>query len=566
MKNYQLYTELDILEKEIEEQEFILTAEEEEALKEITQLKEDIKGIDVMKGFGEVALKGVEDYINTFIDTSEIMDDLKTPGAAIVDNKTIGRHVTANPDDTNRTRKMYAAEKSPYPAGSKQDYSQLSEYTQKRIKMYEQAYHDRTKTVIPHHHTQKDNVNNDITLAGLKSYQFGPTVPIYTSEQYKQMYNEAGQRDNIANWIRDKNFTKYRSEAYRDFGFSSPSEFGKWIDDNHLSIHETPNGMYLVPEDVHNAERHKGEVSVIKEYLEGKTSKENMDQYERKEKVRGLVYDGVVRVGRITSSAAMVIVKTFAQKASSIIVTEVYKEFKVKTEITFGERIKRIVLKCIERFKKELKEIKDLIVKQLKGSALNEILTLINDVLISYLSKTIKNIFKVIRQMIGSIIQAFKILISKEYSWSDKFYEASKILSAGLVAVLGYSLNTILEQLFQKIPVINAAASFLADMFSGLFACILSALVLQLFDSYKQKLILSDKQLQLQLQNNKFMEIEVNIAGLDTLKTNAHVIKTALLIDEQIAMMRTLGGQIDSEIDKSTIIIEQIRAKRKNLN
>lgn len=567
MEEQRIIEELNLLEQEIEEQEIELTKEEEKSMQEILKLKNEIKGVDVMKGFGQVALRGVEDYINSFIDTSEIIDDLKTPGAMVVDSRTIGRQATVDPNDTDRHRKMFAAEKSPYPNGAKKDFSNLNERTQKKIRKYEKAYRDRTKTVVPHHHTnKKDNIENDITLSGLYSYRFGPTVPIYTPEQYKEMYEAAGKPDNISTWIRKVNFDRFYTEASRIFGFSSGTSMETWAKENHLSIHETPNGMYLIPEDVHNAERHLGEASKIHAYLDGKISKEDMNKFEQKEKIMCKVHDGAIRIGRVTAGAAMSTVKIFVQKASSIIVTEVYFEFKKETEESLGERIKRIILSCIDRFKKELKDIKKLITQQLAGNALTEVLTLINDLLISYLTKTIKNIFKVIRQMMGSIIQTFKILVSKEYSWSEKFYEASKILSAGLVAVLGYSLNTLLEQLFAKIPVLNTAASVLADLFSGLIACILSAIVLSLFDSYKQQLILSDKTLQLELQTNRLLAVKINLGGLDAIKTETKVIKNAILIGTQVEIMESLGYQTDENIDSSTELLKQIAEKRKHLN
>ena len=126
--------------------------------------------------------------------------------------------------------------------------------------------------------------------------------------------------------------------------------------------------------------------------------------------------------------------------------------------------------------------------------------------------------------MLSSIKNAFKIITSKESSWEDRVFEASKVLSAGIVRIIGFSLNELIEKGLMSIGI--PFASFIAECLSGLFSGIMSALVLMLFDHTKSSIQTSDKQLQLALLKSRSITIDVARIEISTIKMEEKMFET----------------------------------------
>lgn len=561
---------LDALLDEIEDMKIELSKEEEEALGEIAKLKGSIKEHDILKDFGEAAKQGVQDYLNSFMDTSEIVNDLKNPSA--IRNRNGSEVKVKQPNVPVRT--LDDAKTSPYSKDAKRDNSGMSDKGRRRLAYYEEAYKQRTKTLSDHSNDLsalgkagvKPLESNQIALAGIESFQFGPKVDLYTPEEYKAMYIKAGSPESPSNFIRNANFDKFYSEKYSEFGFANKTQFENWCNDNKFSIHETPDGMYLVPRDVHATESHTGEVSVLQKYLTGKLTKEELAKFEKETRIAKVKYETATRVARTGKAMAMGSVKILIQQISSIVVTETYFVFtdKEQKETPFGDRMKLLVHNCASKMKEQ---VKPTLLKMADGAVGNigtEILTALND----FVFKTAKNIIKVIRAMIGSIIRALKVLFGKEHTWQEKVFEALKILSAGLVAALGFSLNELLADLLTGtgFPPLVTAAPFIADVLSGLLASLLSAIVLMLFDSYKDSIDARSAEAKMALMDLQVSGYQVAIAGLEQAKTRVVVAKTATFVGEKMAEMS--GDAAASEKNLSSIkeTINVLRGKLPETN
>lgn len=548
-KNIFMDDRLNAILDEIEDMKIELSEEEEKTLAEISKIQGSIKEHDILKDFGEAAQKGVSDYLNSFIDTSEIVSDLKNPGSVRRrDPSTVKfRNPSADPDNPNPTRTLEEAKKSPYSANAKRDNSAMSDKGRKRLEYYEEAYKQRLKTMSDHSDPvvkMSGVTSNQTALAGNESFKFGPTVDLYTPEEYKTMYDAAGKPDNPSVFIRQKNFTKFYSEKYKEFGFKSAGQFKEWVSDNKFTIHETPNGMYLVPTDVHASESHSGEVSMLQKYVTGKISKEDLAKFERETRIATVKYETAVRAQRAGKAVAFGAVKVLVQQVSSIIVTETYFAFSKKDEeISFSDRMKNLVHNCAEKIKTSIKPTLKKMGASAAGSVGMEILNVIND----FLLKTAKNIMKVIRAMIGSIIRALKVLFGKEHTWQEKVFEALKILSAGIVAAFGFSLNEFISDLLAGtgIPPLVVAAPFIGDVMSGLLASILSAIVLMLFDSYKDSLETRDAKNRIAAMEIRVTGYHIAIAGLEQLQTAAVVGQTTELVRGQVEKMIEDANAID---------------------
>ena len=72
-----------------------------------------------------------------------------------------------------------------------------------------------------------------------------------------------GLIDNKATWIRERNFDKFDEALVKEYGFKSKAEARAWRKSNHLTIHESADGMILVPTDVHDRASHSGYCSQI---------------------------------------------------------------------------------------------------------------------------------------------------------------------------------------------------------------------------------------------------------------------------------------------------------------
>ena len=534
---------------ELEDMKIELSDEEEKALEEISRLKESIKDHDLLKDFGDAALQGVQDYLNSFIDTSEIVDDLKNPSAIRARNNTDVKFRThsVNPDNPNPTRTLEASKISPYSANAKRDNSGMSEKGRRKLAYYEEAYKQRTKTMSNHTNDMNGDLSrNDIAMAGVESFQFGPKVPLYSSEEYKTMYEKAGQPINTEHFIREKNYDKFDSETYKEFGFSSKSQMTKWRKDNKLTIHETPSGMYLVPTDVHASESHRGEVSLLHKYLRGDMTKEQLNKAEHDVKIAKIKYETSTRVQRTGKAIKMGSAKILVQQFCSIVVTETYFEFKEKSENSFSDRIGNVVKNCGVKMKTQLMPTLMKLIDGAVGNIATEILTALND----FFCKTAKNIFKVIRAMIGSIIRALKVLFSKEYTWQEKVYEAMKILSAGLVAALGFSLNEVIKDALTNtgITPLMVIAPFAADVISGLLASLLSAFVLMLFDSYKDKIQMQNALAKMSLMQMQVTGYNICISHLEAVQATVYTAQTSQIVSSAAMNMAKDAEDIDENL------------------
>ena len=79
-----------------------------------------------------------------------------------------------------------------------------------------------------------------------------------------------------------------------------------------------------------------------------------------------------------------------------------------------------------------------------KSNVIAEIFTALND----FVFNTFKNTLRIIRKMWGSIKSAFKIIFKsdKSVSFGERLYEATKVLTAGVVALLGFGLNELIDK------------------------------------------------------------------------------------------------------------------------
>jgi hypothetical protein len=475
-----------------------LSAEEEKVFEEILELEKGNDGkTDFMKELLEAAKKGTMQYLDSMTDTGDTFNHMKDNSSKLDDVEIMKSNHPTDPEVANsmQSRTMDEARLNPFDRNAE---SSTTGMTPKGVKILEkevEAYKQRTKSVTKL--TSKENpIHTSIesenleSLSGLRSFRIGSPIPPYPLEEIKTLYDQKVASDGefynqtqVSDWVRKEvNFPKVYDSMMETYGFSSRQAAKDWLAENNLTIHETSDGMIIVPQDVHNRSPHKGYCSSLAGYLTGKTSAEDFRREEIKEKIDFVRHESKERTIRAARGIGMSAMKDVLKCSIVVICEETYNEFKVTCEDKFINRMLRIFKRSWEHVKAKCIHIIKNLWTNIKGSILSEFLTALND----FFFGTFKNIFKVVRQMWGSIKNAFKIIFSKDknISMGERMFEASKILSAGVVSIIGFSLNELIEKGLTSLSI--PFASFISECLSGLFAGIMSAIVIMLFDKFKK--------------------------------------------------------------------------------
>ena len=515
------YEDIDEFQKE-------LSTEEEDILQEILTLEKNAKvSTNFMSDLLEAVKKGSLDYIDSMTDTTDTISSLKRSNSVRQWDDTEIEPINTSADkseaDAFKPRTMEEANQSAL-RNSSESTKGMSESGRKLFAKYEEAYNQRTKSLNQlskddntiHRSDVKTNLD---TLSGLRGYKIGPVVPMPTIEQAKEDYNKylsehsgTGKTKTPSVWLYDQNMRQFDTELVKQLGFSSVNKAKEWRKQNKLTVHEGPDGMFMVPSDVHSAARHNGYRTMMSKCMKGEISEEEMKSYVRAEKVAYAKHEVKERGTRMIKGIGLTAIKDVMKCTIVVMTKETINEFKQKSEDKFVERMMRVIRQSWQHIKNKCKEIINTLWKNIKGSILSELLTALND----FFFKTFKNIFKVIRQMWSSIKNAVKIICGDRYTASEKVFEVAKVLTAGMVAVIGFSLNELIEKGLMSLGI--PFASFIAECLSGLFSGIMSAVVLMLFDNVKKYFkTKSDEIRLLQLRSHRLC-IEIGQVTLDSLK------------------------------------------------
>lgn len=519
--------DLNSSDEDIDEFQKELSTEEEDILQEILTLEKNAKvSTNFMSDLLEAVKKGSLDYIDSMTDTTDSISSLKRSDSVRQWDETEIEPINTSADkseaDAFKPRTMKEANRSALRNSSADANIRMSEYGKKLFAKYEEAYNQRTKSLNQlskdgNSINRSDVKTNLDTLSGLRGYRIGPVVAMPTAEQAKEGYNKylsenGGTGKTPSSWLYEQNMKQFDAEIAKQFGFSSVSEAQKWRQQNKLTVHEGPDGMFMIPSDVHSAARHDGYRSMMSKYMKGEISKEEMKSYVRAEKVAYAKHEVKERGTRMIKGIGLSAIKDVMKCTIVVMTKETVNEFKQKSDEKFVERMMRVIKQSWQHVKNKCKEIISNLWKNIKGSILSELLTALND----FFFKTFKNVFKVIRQMWNSIKNAIKIICSDRYTASEKVFEVAKVMTAGLVGVIGFSLNELIEKGLISLGI--PFASFIAECLSGLFSGIMSAVILMLFDNIKKYFIAkSDKIRLLQMRSHRLC-IEISLVTLDSLK------------------------------------------------
>lgn len=571
-------------EEELEEMDMQLSEKEEGILKEILEIENaQSNEPNLMAKLLEAVKKGTLDYLDSMTDTGDTFSSMKRSDTVRqwddVEIAPINQSANKADAEVSRTRTMADANKS---ALQNATIDGMTEKGKVQFKKFEAAYNQRTKslnqlsTKTNSIKRSDQNVNMD-TLSGLRGYRLGPVVEMPSLEKVKRDYEESKTTENPSSWLKNKNINDFDTKlatSTEDGGFgwfNSVKDASEWRTKNKLTVHEGPDGMFLIPSDVHEAARHDGYRSIVSKYIMGEKSEAEIKSYIKKEQIAFVKHEAKERGTRMIKGIGMSAMKDLLKCGIIVVVDETRIEFKEKNEDKFVTRMWRILRKTWQHIKNKCHEIIANLWKNIKGSILNEFLTLLND----YFFKTFRNVFKVVRQMFSSIKSAFKIIFSKDSSISmeERIFEAAKVLSAGAASLIGFSLNELIEKGLTSIGI--PFASFIAECLSGLFSGILSAVVLMLFDSLKSKFLAKSPAVQkMQLQAN-VVAVKYARVSISALKVDMKMLETYNLFEDviisiadtrrNIMLQRMIAAGLHSELEKEIEEKIQLNIKLKDM-
>lgn len=560
MINLIIMDEKSFVVDDLDKLELQLSEEDEAMLHEIANLKSNMpQDKDLLTELIDASVKGAMNYVDSFIDISAIGDYQKNPNSMRQNDKQTIKHTSKKKGSSEESvskawRTLKEARDSPYARDALRNNSGMSIEGQERLSQYEAEYKNRVKIVDEHTKNYKKNEKDNFnSLSGLDSYRLGPTIPTYSPKEYKELYRKADSSKDIKDWIRDVNFEHFRSEMVKELGFKNPTQFKKWCSENKLTIHESPNGMYLVPSDVHNLERHLGQAAKIQQYLKGEITEKEYEQWEQTSKVERMKQEALVRGERIFLGAGKGAVISFGKQLIVFFAQETKVEFSAQNKCSFIEHVRNILQNWFERIKAGWKEL----LKDIGSNAIGSLAMEAMNAIVDFFLCSFKNVAKMIRIMLNSIIRALRIIFSGNASWDERLYEAIKILSAGMVAFLGTGLNEVIKDVLSQWGPIAPAAPYLADVLSGFISCILSSIVLCMFDRYKNRMLITSASLREDLLNNRLIYVNTSLALVSSLKAGEGVQTTIAFLGDSLETMKDKRTNIEQNLQKSVDRIEE---------
>lgn len=567
--------EISFSEDDLNELDMKLSQEEELKMKELLDLREQAKVEGhLLKDMLEAAKQGALNYLNSFTDTGDTFPELKNS-----DNVRQWNDTEINIKDNSATphapldaRTMNEARTNPFDKNVLGGIAGMSESGAKKFERYKEAYKQRTKSITKLS-TDNSTINrsdknqNFESLSGLRGYRVGPVVEMPTVAEAKKNY-EAYKAKKIENgtenstlpestWLYNENMKAFDKKLMSEFGFKTQNEAKEWRKANHLTVHEGPDGMFLVPRDVHDKVSHNGYRTQMTKALKGEITQKELDKYVRDEKIEFAKHEAKTRGIRLAKGIGMSIIRDLLKSFICIVGEETYKEFTRKSEEKLVDRIKHLIKLTWEHLKKKcahiIKNLWDTIKTNAAGAIVSELFTLIND----FFLKTAKNIFKIIRSMWQSIYKAIKVIFSSKSTWGERVFEATKILTSGLVGVIGFSLNEMIDKALMSIGI--PFSSFIAECLSGLFAGVMSSVVLVVFDNVKGSLFAPSPYLAQSRMQAQLVAIDSARLSISSIRTGTEVKETYNFVGKTIAEMNVYRQDINKNNAEGQEINEDIK-------
>lgn len=274
---------------------------------------------------------------------------------------------------------------------------------------------------------------------------------------------------------------------------------------------------------------------------------------------KSIKYD-LKTTGKIAAkNAAKGATKAVIGKLLSITVVEVVTEFQVEEKSELTEKIKNISKRITAKSKDLLNTFKD--------HSINTFISTILDAILNSLFKIAKNIYKFLKASFRSVLEAIKILFSSQFTWEVRLKEALKILAATVGVLIGIALDEMFEKaLISAFPPSASFAGYVSPILAGLVVGIGSVLLIQAWDTYKDKFILKT--------DDKLFKLDSKEMHVNHLLTNNNLVRaniashkaqeSTFLTKKMFSDSIPVFASLKSQLEESRTRIDQIKTEVEN--
>lgn len=324
-----------------------------------------------------------------------------------------------------------------------------------------------------------------------------------------------------------------------------------------LDINKSKNGRSLekTPQWVEkNKERFNLDSDLIKEKIEitekkrDKILKNKKITYKAKEKLE------IAGANAIKSGA-----KAAVGQLLTITISETIDEFKKEdTENDYKAKVKNISIRIKQRASELMKTFKDF--------SINSFISTFLDALLDSLFKIFKNILKFIKTAFYSIMRAFKVLISKEFTKEEKLVECRKILGATVATLIGLALEEIIHKALISFPLTAPFAVYVSPVLAGLIVGIGSVLIMQGWEKYKDNIQLTKLKAKETLNLEKSKNISSLKAQISDMEVTESVKITFTIFQGVLPLISSFNKQIDTSLNNIRETSGEINFKLQEIN
>ena len=554
MKEHDFSNKLDELSKQVEQFKVELTEEELSSLEELSILQSAMPQKDIMSDVLETIKKAAIDSIDHIIGLDARGDWRPDKGGVVTTLHNFEKGIVATKADQKRFD-LWQDRVNETDESAKQfrervinpGFDKLKRQINKERRNLDGSFTDgyTGKKVYPyndpHAYSEPDSAGDMLRDTNLTAN--ADHVNPANQQRISSKNALYGVHRNIKDMIKGEHVTQEMAERSIEKVTNTP--------DNIVITSEKINKGMHDDDKLEHARKHP-ELGMKEDLINEAQKKANKAQNIEllKEAVLEKTTDLAVGIGKstIATICKQLIGDSLKICVSEMIVEFSNKEYKEKLSIRF----KRVLTNIYERAKKELSHLWEKIKNSAAANALSEIVNLI----LNYFCTTIKNIFKLIRCLIGSIINAVKILYDSSRPWEERVFEALKLISSGLALATGTLLSEALASLIAKTP-LAPIASDISAIIAGLISSILSALVLLMFDRYKANIEYSNIQAQQLMLQINIVGNQISQVATSTIQEQLEIYKTEAFIEEFAQYVNQQSYQIAGSIKS----IENINIK-----
>ena len=172
------------------------------------------------------------------------------------------------------------------------------------------------------------------------------------------------------------------------------------------------------------------------------------------------------------------------------------------------------------------------------------------DIVINFFLNTTKRAFKIIRQIISSILDVFKTLFDNSRPMEERINAALKIISAALVGVSAIILEEAISNALKSIPPLAPFADYISPVLAALITGIGGVLILQLFSKYQSEFEYQKLTQDALIKRGQLNNLEIVESGISEAETAETINASISIFENTCYIVSACEKDINYAIDR----------------